>query len=185
MKTFTDTEGRLWNVKGSLGAFERVKTGTGVDMLDLPTTQQCLREISDVFKLGKVLYCMCEDQVTARGLTPEQFADAFNADTLYEASNALLEEVIFFCRKDIRPMMQMAMEKAKQAETRAIEKLKERTVAMSDDLDEAMESLWTSTDSVTSSAESSASTQASGRSAASSGRPTPGKKKRGITPARS
>ena len=185
MKTFTDTEGRLWNVKGSLGAFERVKTGTGVDMLDLPTTQQCLREISDVFRLGKVLYCMCEDQANARGLTPEQFADAFNADTLYEASNALLEEVIFFCRKDIRPMMQMAMDKAKQAETRAIEKLKERTAAMGDDLDEAMESLWTSTDSATSSAESSASTQANGRSAASFGRPTQNKKRRGTTPARS
>lgn len=185
MKSFTDTEGRLWNVKGSLGVFERVKTATGVDMLDLPTTQQCLREISDVFKLGKVLYCVCEDQVNARGLTPEQFADAFNADTLYEASNALLEEVIFFCRKDIRPMMQMAMDKAKAAETRAIEILKERTAAMSDELDGAMESLWTSTDSATSSAELSASTPANGRSAASSGRPTRHKRKSGITPARS
>ena len=62
MKTFTDTEGRLWNVKGSLGAFERVKTSTGVDMLDLPSTQNCLKQISDVFLLGRVLYAMCEDQ---------------------------------------------------------------------------------------------------------------------------
>ena len=185
MKTFTDTEGRLWNVKGSLGAFERVKTGTGVDMLDLPTTQQCLREISDVFKLGKVLYCMCEDQVVARGIAPEQFADAFNADTLYEASNALIEEVIFFCRKDLRPMMQMALDKAKEAETRAIAAMKERVETMGQELDTAMASLSTFTDSATSSAASSASTPANGRSAAFSGRPTRNKKRIGTTRARS
>jgi len=99
MQTFTDTEGRLWNIKGTLGAFERVKTSCGVDMLDLPTTQSCLKQISDVFTLGRVLYVMCEEQANYRGLTPEQFADGFNADVLHAASEALIEEVIFFAGK--------------------------------------------------------------------------------------
>ena len=74
MKAFTDTEGRIWSIRGSLGAFERAKTLTGVDMLDLPTTQNCLKEINNVFTLGRVLYAMCQDQVESRGLTPEQLA---------------------------------------------------------------------------------------------------------------
>jgi hypothetical protein len=183
LKTFTDTEGRLWNVKGTLGAFERVKTSTGVDMLDLPSTQKCLGQISDVFTLGKVLYAMCEQQCDARSISPEDFADGFNADVLVEASNALLEEVVFFCRKDLRPAMQMALDKARQADERMIAKMQGQAAAMEQQMDRAMESLWTSTDSVTSSLESSASTPANGRSAGSSGPRPAGKKKRGATPA--
>ena len=184
MKTFTDTEGRLWNVKGTLGAFERVKTSTGVDMLDLPSTQKCLGQISDVFTLGKVLYAMCEQQCDARNISPEDFADGFNADVLVEASNALLEEVVFFCRKDLRPAMQMALDKARQADERMIAKMQGQVAAMEQQMDRAMESMLMSTDSVTSSLESSASTPANGRSEGSSGPRPAGKKKRGATLAR-
>lgn len=185
MKTFTDTEGRLWNVKGSLGAFERVKTSTGVDMLDLPSTQNCLKQISDVFLLGRVLYAMCEDQCEARGITPEQFADGFNADVLVEASNGLLEEVVFFCRKDLRPAMQMALDKARQADERMIETMRSRVQFMEREMDLAMESLLTSTDSATSSQESLESIPANGPSAASFGRRSASKRKSGATRARS
>ena len=179
MKTFTDTEGRLWNVKGTLGAFERVKTSTGVDMLDLPSTQNCLKQIADVFMLGKVLYAMCEDQCESRGITPEQFADGFNADVLVEASNALLEEVVFFCRKDLRPAMQMALDKARQADERMVETMRSRVQFMEREMDLAMESMLTSTASATSSPGSSASTPANGRSAGSSGRRSVSKRKSG------
>lgn len=183
MKTFTDTEGRHWNIKGTLGAFERVKTACGVDMLDLPTTQKCLQQISDVFALGRVLYVMCEDQCQERGVTPEQFADAFNADTLHAASEALIEEVIFFCRKELRPALQMALDKARQAERKMLDTVKERIGSMEREMDAAIANLSTSTDSATSWPESSASTPANGRSAASHGRPRASRKKPGTTPA--
>jgi hypothetical protein len=179
MKTFTDTEGRHWNLKGSLGAFERVKTSCDVDLLDLPTTQECLRKISDVFTLGKVLYVMCEDQAEARGVTPEQFADGFNADVLHEASEALIEEVIFFCRKDVRPALEMAFAKAKAADRKAAETMRTRIHSLEREMDAAMESLLTSTDFATSLPASSESTPANGRSAASSGRPRAPKKSGG------
>lgn len=182
MKTFTDTEGRLWNIRGSLGAFERVKSLTGVDMLDLPTTQNCLKEINDVFTLGRVLYAMCQEQADGRGVSPEQFADAFNADTLHEASNALLDEVVFFCRKDLRPALQMALEKARQADAKVVETMQSRVQYMEREMDVAIERMLTSTSSATSSPASSASTQANGRSAGSSGPPRPSKRKRGGTP---
>jgi hypothetical protein len=170
MKTFTDVEGRHWNIRGTLGTFERVKTATGVDMLDLPTTQQCLRDISDVFKLGAVLYVVCEQQAQERGISPEQFSDSFNADTLHAAADALIEETIFFCRSDVRPALEMAYEKAKLAEKKAVEVMQTRLAALGKEMDAALENLSTPTDSVTNLPESSASIPASGRSAASSGR---------------
>lgn len=182
MKSFTDTEGRIWSIRGSLGAFERVRTLTGVDMLDLPTTQNCLKEINDVFTLGRVLYAMCQDQVEARGITPEQFADGFNADTLHEASNALLDEVVFFCRKDLRPALQMALEKARQADAKVVETMQSRVKFMEKEMDAAIESLLTSTSSATSLPASSESTQANGHSGSSSGPPPQSRRKRGATP---
>lgn len=184
MKTFTDTEGRLWNIRGSLAAFERVKSLTGVDMLDLPTTQNCLREISDVFTLGRVLHAMCKDQAESRGITPEQFGEGFNADTLHEASNALLDEVVFFCRKETRPALQMALEKARQADARLVETMRARASSMEKEMDAAIEKLSTSTDSATSLLESSASILANGRSVDSSGLPRRSKRKSGATPPR-
>lgn len=182
MKSFTDTEGRIWSIRGSLGAFERVKTLTGVDMLDLPTTQNCLKEINDVFKLGRVLYAMCQEQAESRGLTPEQFADGFNADTLHDASNALLDEVVFFCRKDLRPALQMALAKAREADAKVVETMQSRVKFIETQMDAAIETLLTSTSSATSLPGSSGSTPPNGLSGSSSGQPPQNKRKRGGTP---
>lgn len=163
MRTFTDTEGRQWTIRGTLGAFERIKQMTEVDMLDLPTTQECLRQIADPFTLGKVLYAACHDQCDARGVSPEQFADSFTADTLHEATDALLEEVVFFCRKDVRPALTMMLNKARKADERIIQKMESRMVELESEIDAAVEAMWTTTSSPTSSPESSASTQENGR----------------------
>ena len=166
MRSFSDTEGRQWNVKGTLGVFERIKQMTEVDMLDLPTTQQCLRQISDPFVLGKVLYATCQDQCESRNVTPEQFADGFNADTLHEATNALLEEVVFFCRKDVRPALTMVLEKARKADDRMVAQMESRMAELETEIDAAVEAMLTTTSSATSSPALSASTQEIGPSAA-------------------
>jgi hypothetical protein len=183
MKTFTDTEGRLWNVKGTLPAFLRIKTATGVDMLDLPTTQQCLRRLGDPFTLGQVLYLMCQEQVDSRGLTPDQFTEGFNADVLHAASEALIEETIFFCRKEVRPALEMALQKGREAERRITETMQARIGSLGREMDAALESYLTSIGSASSYAESSESAPETGRSDNSSGQSKPGKKRRGTTPA--
>lgn len=184
VKSFTDTQGRVWDLAGSLGAFERVKTQCGVDLLDITSTQESLRQLQDVFTLGRVLYQMCSAQCQQRGISPEQFAEGFNADILNEASNALMDEVIFFCRKETRPMLQMAMQKAREADRRMMERVAARTEELAAQMDRAMEDLLTSTGPATSSQGLSVFTPESGRSGTSSGRPTASRKKRGTTPAR-
>lgn len=182
MKSFTDTQGRVWDVAGSLGAFERVKTQCDVDLLDITSTQKSLQQLQDVFVLGRVLYQMCHAQCEQRGLSPEAFAEGFNADVLNEASNAVLDEVIFFCRKETRPMLQMAMERARAADRKMMQRVAERTESLAKEMDRAMEDLLTSTEPAMSSAGSSASTPAPGHSGSSSGQPRASKRKRGTTP---
>jgi len=180
MKSFRDINGTTWDVAGSLGMFERIKTQTGVDLLDLPTTQKSLSQLGDPYTLGHVLYQFCASQAEARGVSPERFYDLFNADVLHEASTAILEEVVFFCRSNVKPALMMALEKAKAAEERMAAIVRDRMGEIGQQMDEAL----TSTNFATSSQESSASTQASGRSGGSSGQPRRRRKSVGATPAR-
>lgn len=181
MKSFKDRNGTRWEISGRFTLFEKIKTATGVDLLDLPTTQNSLSQLADPFTLGHVLYLFCADQAEARGVTPEGFCDLLNGDSLHEAGTAILEEVIFFSRQDVRPALQMAMEKAMAADRRMVTALNERMDDLSKSLDEAL----MFTNSATSSPASSASTLANGLSAASSGRRGRRKKSGGTAPARS
>jgi hypothetical protein len=181
VRSFKDVHGTTWDIAGTLGAFERVKTQTGVDLLDLPTTQKSLTQLGDPFTLGHVLYQFCASQAESRGVSPEKFYDLFNADVLHEASTAILEEVVFFCRKSVRPALQMALEKAKAAD----EKVAEIVMARMEEIGRQMDEALTSTSSAMSSPELSASIQQTGLSAASSGRQGRRKRSGGGTPARS
>lgn len=181
MKSFTDTQGRIWDVCGSLGTFERVKSQCGVDLLDITSTQESLRQLQDVFTLGRVLYQVCATQCELRGITPEVFAEGFNADVLNEASNAVMDEVIFFCRKEIRPMLTLAMERARAADRRMMERLASKTEEIATELDKVLADQSTSTEFATSSRASSASIHETGHSGTSSGRRTESRRKRGIT----
>lgn len=181
MKSFRDINGTTWDIAGSLGMFERIKTQTGVDLLDLPTTQKSLSQLGDPYTLGHVLYQFCAGQAESRGVAPEKFYDLFNADVLHEASTAILEEVVFFCRSNVKPALMMALEKAKAADEMVAEMVRGRMEEIGKQLDDAL----ISTNSAMSSPASSASTQANGRSAASSGQPKRRRKSVGATLPRS
>ncbi len=181
MKSFKDRNGTNWEINGRFTLFEKIKTATGVDLLDLPTTQNSLSQLADPFTLGHVLYLFCAEQAEARGIGPEQFCDLLNGDAIHEAGTAILEEVIFFSRKDVRPALQMAMEKALAADRRMVTALQDRMGDLSKQLDAAL----MFTNSATSSPESSAFTQESGPSAASCGRRGRRKKSGGTAQARS
>lgn len=183
MKSFRDANGVTWEIVGKLSLFERVKTETGVDLLDLATAdQKSLHQLGDPYTLGHVLYQFCATQAESRGLTPEQFADSFNADALNEASTAILEEVIFFCRDHLKPVMTRAVQKAKELDLHVVETVRKRMDEITSEIDAAVEAMKTSTNSATNSQASSASTPANGRSAASSGRRVGRRKTAGSTP---
>lgn len=169
MRSFKDSTGREWGINGSLHTFQRIKTACGVDMLTLPTTQECLKQIQDPYTLGRVLYEACADECQRRGVSPEQFAHGMNADVLASATDALVEETIFFCRSDLQPALSLAYDKAKAMDRRAVERLTRNLPEIGRMMDAELERMEIPTGSATSSAGLLASTHQDGRSDTSSG----------------
>lgn len=179
MSKFTDGSGRRWEIAGTLLTWERVKRDAGVDMLTLTTTQECLRAIDDPYTLARVLYACVADQAESGNVTPEQFAAGLTADALSEASDALIEAAIFFCRSRLRPALTAAHRAAKAREEKEIQRIEKSLPHIEAQMERALASMETPIDSATSSAESSESTPEAGRSATSFGPARAGKKKPG------
>lgn len=178
MRSFSDAYGRQWEIAGTLATFERIKSACGVNMLTIQTTQECLQQIQDPFTLGRVLYEACAGDCQKRGIEPEEFAHALNGDVLAAATDALIEETIFFCRKELRPALTMALEKARERDRRAMESLTARLPAIGKMMDAALDRMDAPTGSATNLPASSESTRASGHSDISSG-PPKGRRKNG------
>lgn len=179
MKTFKDRHGNEWEIDASLGAYERVRDLCGVDLTDMASTGKCLEQMVDPFVLGAVLWVFCQKQAEGRGLTPEQFRDCFNGDTVHNATEALIDEAVFFCRAPMRPALQMAVDKSRQADQRMVGAINQNLDKIGAAIDKAL--LSTFTDSATSLAGLSASTHGPGPSDASTGPPPENNAKRGAT----
>lgn len=177
MKTFKDRHGNEWEIDLSLGSCERVRDSAGVDLTDIVSTQATFSKLSDPFVLGAVLWVLCERQAEKRGLGPEEFRDCFNGDTVHQATEALIDETVFFCRAPMRPALQLAVEKARQADQRMVAAINANLDQLGREMEETLAAM--STGSVTSSAGSSASTPAPGHSDGLSGRQLAGSGKRG------
>lgn len=169
MNTFRDRHGRSWEIKGSLGLFERVHKTTGVNLLDLATTQQSLEQLRDAFTLGHVLYQLCCDQAEARKLTEEEFSEGFDGDVLQEAAQAVIDETVFFSPSRIRPVLETIISRARVAEERMAAMASQNLEEIARQTDQALAQLTRSSANATSSPASSACTPPAGRSASSPG----------------
>lgn len=98
MHQFTDTTGRVWQLKISVGSVKRVREATslllpsmfdeGMKLLVLLTT--------DYEKLVDVLYAVCKPEADAAGVGPEQFAESLGGDSLQQAMEALVRATADF-----------------------------------------------------------------------------------------
>ena len=106
---------------------------------------------------------MIEPQAVALGLTPEQFYEAVDGDVLSAAGEALIDEMIFFCRSGQRKILTMAVGKIREAEKKAADRLEEVLPKLEAEIDEAIDR-WASGSSDVSSPASSASILGTGAS---------------------
>ena len=98
MREFKDNSDRTWKLAVSVGAVGRVREATEV-LLPALFDDNCklLAELSaDVVKLVTVIFCLCEKQAEAAGVSPEDFADALWGDALGAAGEALLRATADF-----------------------------------------------------------------------------------------
>lgn len=183
MHTFTDNAGREWRLLGNFGNYRRVHADTGVRLDDIGTeNRKSLEQLSDAFTLGAVLWSMVEPEAEGRGVTPEQFAEAIDGTVLDKAYEALLEEMIFFCRPRMRQVLEMALRKVREADGKIQAAAAAAIQAAEKEVDAAIDQLILGS-SVLNSPESSACTPTNGASESSSGPPPANSGSLGTTPA--
>lgn len=183
MHTFTDKAGRSWDLEATYASYARVKAHTGVSLFDLATEERkSLGQLADPFVLGQVIWCMVEPQAVSRGLTPEQFYEAFDGETLERSYNALVDEMVFFCPTRARKVLTVAVQKVREADAVADKMVDERMPEIAKAIDEEL-ARWTSGTLATSSPASSVSTPATGPSASFSPQSKGGSVNCGTTPA--
>jgi len=122
MAQFKDTEGRAWQISLNVGTVKRIYRMTDVDILDVKDGRLLMELGDDMCKLADVLFAIVEPQATKREITDEQFGEALGGDTLHEATEALVSELICFFLQ-YRPRTGRILEalwaKVKEAEERA------------------------------------------------------------------
>jgi len=121
MHTFTDSKGQEWHVPITVGTIAKVKNECGVDLLTIVEGTLLDKLALNPVLIVSSLYCCCEQQVKQRGLSPEEFGETIDSNTIDSALSALLEALIDFFPSAKRNMLRKAMEKLEAANQKAVE----------------------------------------------------------------
>lgn len=110
MSRYKDKLDREWSIDLDFGLVEEVRKRHDLDLIDLAGIGRAFVAFaySDLRLMGELLYTLCEDQVKAKGLTPEEFGKGHNGATLERAKLALEEAI-----SDFSPSPEMKEAKAK------------------------------------------------------------------------
>lgn len=100
MKTFTDTEGRVWEISLTISTIKRVKSILDVDLLALEVGEPALltRLGIDVVLLCDVIFVLIQSQAVECEVTDEEFGAALGGDAILNAQTAFYEELVDFFR---------------------------------------------------------------------------------------
>lgn len=93
MQTFTDTQGRLWTVKVTIGTIKDIREVLDIDILD---PQIFFRQIQDPIALCNILFVACRSQCDAVGVSDVEFGHSLGGSALRDAKNAIVEAYINF-----------------------------------------------------------------------------------------
>lgn len=116
MRTFKDEKGRPWEISINVGTVKAVKTEAGVDLLDIDDGSTFSKLADDPIRLGDVLWVLVRKQCEAAGVSDEEFGAALAGDSLEDAVNALMEEVVDFFRRPQRELLRKMLAKGRQVQ---------------------------------------------------------------------
>jgi len=96
MKTFNDSQGRMWSVVINVSAVKRVRDLLDVDLLDVANGELLSRLADDPCILVDVLFVLCKPEADAKSITDEDFGRGMVGGVLDEAASALMKELLDF-----------------------------------------------------------------------------------------
>lgn len=157
MTRFTDLRGRVWTLELNVTALRRVRDLAQVNLLDFAAVGQLL---TDPVAFCDVVYCLCQGQAEAAGVSDVQFGEGLAGDALLAAFTAFQEECGNFCpRPSTRQALAQLFAKSAAVADQLATRAQQQIQAL--DADQLAASLLTSSNAVSgSSPASSASTPA-------------------------
>lgn len=132
MKSFIDKNGEAWDLDLNIGAAMRLKSRLDIKLDDVvkfdktnnPNDISLLERIAeDSILLFNIIFVLCESQIRERNLTEEQFAERFTGDTIEQATEALLDEIVNFSRPAKRKVLMRLRQISKEFSDQAGKKL--------------------------------------------------------------
>lgn len=131
MQNFTDEKGGVWGIEINRPMLRKVKGDTGVLLTDLLLDDSALLKqiCCDPLLAGSLLWSVCEEQATRRGIGAGEFEKLTDGDCFEGAVKQLIEAIIDFfppARRDqIRSMMKMSDELMNQVIHAGLERMDE------------------------------------------------------------
>ena len=100
MKTFTDSQGREWQIAITVGSIKQVRDLLDVNLAELTDGDPPLltRLEIDIVLLCDVIYALVKPQADESGVTDEQFGAALGGEAIRAAHDAFWEELADFFR---------------------------------------------------------------------------------------
>ena len=120
MRNFIDSSGRVWVVDVSVTTINRVRTLTGVNLLEVIQGELIEQLSSDPILLADCLYAVCQPQAVREGVSDEAFGQSLAGDVIDRATTALLEGLIEFFPESKRRLLEKATAKYRQVQTKAL-----------------------------------------------------------------
>jgi hypothetical protein len=120
VRNFIDSSGRVWVVDISVATIKRVRTLTGVNLLEVIQGELIEQLSSDPILLADCLYAVCQPQAVREGVSDEAFGQSLAGDVIDRATTALLEGLIEFFPEPKRRLLEKATAKYRQVQTQAL-----------------------------------------------------------------
>jgi hypothetical protein len=120
VRNFIDSSGRVWVVDVSVATIKRVRTLTGINLLEVIQGELIEQLSSDPILLADCLYAVCQPQAVREGVSDEAFGQSLAGDVIDRATTALLEGLIEFFPESKRRLLEKATAKYRQVQTKAL-----------------------------------------------------------------
>jgi hypothetical protein len=120
MKTFTDTQGRVWTIAITVDAVKRVRALTGTDLLAVAGGDLLERLSTDPVLLADVLYAVVKPEADAKQVSDADFGRALAGDAIGAATTALLQDVVDFFPAPKRALLAKALGKLTEVQDLAL-----------------------------------------------------------------
>lgn len=117
MRSFKDSQGRLWEIEVDVRAAKRCKGLLDLSIYGLVDdgAKGLADLLSDPIRLVDTIYVLCMDQCEARSISDEDFGRLFAGDVLEEASEAFVSSVVdFFPNRAAKASLRRLLAKGKE-----------------------------------------------------------------------